>query len=64
MIPGDAKFAINVDDVVRSYRDFLQTAIEAARFLQQHNPGAKITIIDQRDGSAVPWDRPPEPPEL
>ncbi len=64
MIPGDARFEIKVDDEVRSYRDMLNNAIEVARYLQQRHPGAKITIIDQRDGSAVPFDRPPEPPEV
>jgi hypothetical protein len=43
--------------VVRSYRDFRETAIEGARFLQQRQPGAKITVTDVRDGSVVPHDR-------
>jgi hypothetical protein len=34
------------------------TAIEAARFLQQRQPGSEITVIDMRDGSVVPFDRP------
>ena len=45
------------DGVVRSHRDFRETAIEAARFLQQRNPGAKIAITDLRDGSVVPHGR-------
>jgi hypothetical protein len=63
MIPGDARFEIKVDGVVRSHRDILNNAIEVARSLRQKNPDADITIIDQRDGSAVPFDRPPPPPE-
>ncbi len=55
--PG-AQFEIAVDGIVRSYRDFRETAIEAARFLQQRNPAAKIIITDLRDGSVVPIDRP------
>ncbi len=50
-------FEIKVDGVPRSYRDVRETAIEAARFLQQRNPGSKITITDMRDGSAVSFDR-------
>ncbi len=41
--------------MVRSHGDVRETAIEAARFLQQRNPGAKITVADLRDGSAVPF---------
>lgn len=52
-----ARFEIKVDGVVRSYRDVRETAIEAARFLQQRNPGAKITITDMRDGSNVSFER-------
>ncbi len=54
--PG-APFEIKVDGVTRSYRDVRETAIEAARFLQQRNSNAKISITDLRDGSAVPFDR-------
>ncbi len=54
--PG-AHFEIKVDSVPRSYRDVRETAIEAARFLQQRTPGAKITVTDLRDGSVVPFDR-------
>ncbi len=50
--PG-AIFEIKVDGVVRSHRDVRETAIEAARFLQQRNPGAKIAVTDLRDGSVV-----------
>jgi hypothetical protein len=56
MIRG-AMFEIKVDGVVRSYRDFRETAVEAARFLQQRLPGAKIVITDTRDGSVVAFDR-------
>ncbi len=48
-----AQFEIKVDGLVRTHRDFRDTAIEAARFLQQRNPAAKITITDLRDGSSV-----------
>jgi len=51
----DAQFKIKVDGVVRSHRDVRDTAIEAARFLQQRNPNAKVTITDVRDGSSVSW---------
>jgi hypothetical protein len=54
--PG-AHFQIAVDGVPRSYRDVRDTAIEAARFLQQRNPGSKITVTDTRDGSVVPFGR-------
>ncbi len=53
-----AMFEIKVDGVPRSYRDVRETAIEAARFLQQRNPAAKIAVTDLRDGSNVPFDRP------
>jgi hypothetical protein len=56
--PSGAHFEIKVDGVVRSYRDEHDTAIEAARFLRQRNPGAKIVVTDVRDGSNVPSDRP------
>lgn len=53
--PGSgAHFEIKVDGVVRSYRDERDTAIEAARYLRQRNPGAKIAVPDLRDGSPVP----------
>ena len=55
--PLGAQFEIKVDGVVRSNRDRRDTAIEAARFLQQRNPGAKITVTDLRDGSVVSFDR-------
>jgi hypothetical protein len=48
-----AQFEIKVDGVVRSHRDFRETAVEAARFLQQRLPSAKITVTDLRDGSTV-----------
>ncbi len=51
-----AQFEIKVDGMVRSHRDFRDTAIEAARFLQQRLPAAKIEITDLRDGSVVPFD--------
>jgi hypothetical protein len=50
-----AQFEIKVDGVVRSHRDERDTAIEAARFLQQRNPGSKIVITDLRDGSQIPF---------
>jgi hypothetical protein len=52
-----AQFAIKLDGMVRTYRDFRETAIEAARFLQMLNPSAKIAITDLRDGSSVPFER-------
>jgi ribosomal protein S11 len=54
-----AQFEIKVDGIVRTHRDFRETAIEAARFLQQRNPAAKIEIRDLRDGSPVPFDGSP-----
>jgi hypothetical protein len=39
-------------------RDDRDTAIEAARYLQQRNPGAKIAVSDLRDGSNISFDRP------
>jgi len=55
--PRGAHFEIKIDGIVRTHRDFRETAIEAARFLQMFNPNAKIAVTDQRDGSAVPFDR-------
>jgi hypothetical protein len=52
-----AQFEIRIDGVVRSYRDQHEAAIEAARFLRQRHPGAKITVTDLRDGSDVPFAR-------
>ncbi len=34
-------------------RDVRDTAVEAARFLQQRLPGANIVIADVRDGSQI-----------
>ncbi len=53
-----AQYEIKVDGVSRTFRDFRETASAAARFLQPRLPAAKITIIDQRDGSKVALDRP------
>jgi hypothetical protein len=50
-----AQFEIKVDGVVRAHRDFREMAVEAARFLQQRLPSAKIVITDLRDGSVVPF---------
>ncbi len=47
------QFEIKVDGVVRSHRDFRETAIEAARFFQQRLPASKVVITDTRDGSNV-----------
>ena len=55
--PRGANFAIKVDGVVCTHRDFRETAVEAARFLQRCNPGAKIVITNLQDGSEVPHDR-------
>ena len=52
-----AQFEIKVDGVVRWHREFRETAIEAARFLQQRNQGAKIAVTDLRDGSVVDWSK-------
>jgi hypothetical protein len=52
-----AQFEIKVDGVSRTYRDFRETAIEAARLLQQRLPASRITITDVRDGSVVAFDR-------
>jgi hypothetical protein len=53
--PNGAHFEISVDGVPRSHRAVRETAIEAAQFLQQRNPGAKIAVGDLRDGAKVPW---------
>jgi len=52
-----AQFEIKVDGIVRTHRDFRETAIEAARNLKQRNPAAAIVITDLRDGANVPFDR-------
>jgi hypothetical protein len=52
-----AHFEIKVDGVVRTHRDERDTAIEAARYLQQRQSGAKIVVTDLRDGSVVSFDR-------
>ncbi len=51
-------FESKVDSVPRSYRDVRDTVIEAARFLQQRNPNAKIAVTDLRDGWQLPLDSP------
>ncbi len=53
------QFEIKVDDMVRSHRDFRETAIEAARFFQQRLPAAKVVVTDLRDGSTIPFHRSP-----
>jgi hypothetical protein len=55
--PRGAHFEIKVDGIVRTHRDVRDTAIEAARFLQQRNPGARIVITDLRDGSVIAQNR-------
>jgi hypothetical protein len=49
-----AQFEIKVGGIVRTHMDERAKAMEAAQFLQQRNPAAKIAIADLRDGSAVP----------
>lgn len=53
--PNGAHFEIKGDGTVRTHRDVRESAIEAARFLQQRSPGAKIEVTDLRDGARVPW---------
>jgi hypothetical protein len=55
--PTGPWFEIRVDGVVRSLRDVRETAVEAAHFLQQRNPGAKIVVTDLRDGSLIDWSK-------
>jgi hypothetical protein len=55
--PRGAHFEIKVDGIVRTHRDERDTAIEAARFIQQRSPGVKIAVTDLRDGSAVEWSK-------
>ena len=52
-----AYFEIRIDGMVRTHRDVRETAIEAARFLQIRNPGAKIAVTDLRDGAVVEWSK-------
>jgi hypothetical protein len=58
MTAAGAHFEIKVDGGVRSHRGERDTAIEAARFLQQRNPGAKIAVTDLRNGSQIPFAPP------
>jgi hypothetical protein len=53
-MPTGAHFEIRVDGIVRTHRAFRETAIDAARLLQQRNPGARIVVTDLRDGSEIP----------
>ncbi len=55
--PGP-RFEIKVGDVVRTHRDFRETAVVAARFLKQRNPSGRIVITDLRDGSQISFERP------
>ena len=55
--PTGAQFEIKVDGLVRTHRDVRETAVEAAWFLQQRNPSAKIVVTDLREGSVVPHAR-------
>jgi hypothetical protein len=55
--PG-AQFEIRVNGVARTYRDRRDPAIDAARFLEQRNPGATVVVTDLRDGSVVQHERP------
>lgn len=56
--PPGAQFEIKVDGVARTYRDRRDPAIDAARFLEQRNPGATVVVTDMRDSSMVPHARP------
>ena len=55
--PRGAHFEIAVDGIVRTHRDVRETAVEAARILQQRNPSASIVITDLRNGAIVPHGR-------
>ena len=55
MTHGGAQFEIKIDGVVRTHCVFRESAIVAARFLQQQNPDAQILVADLRDGSEVPF---------
>jgi hypothetical protein len=55
--PG-ASFEIKVDSVTRSYRDVRETAIEAARLLQQRNPGGRIVLTACRGRGPSPEEYP------
>jgi hypothetical protein len=56
--PKGAQFEIKVDGVARSYRDLREATIDAARFLEQRNPGATVLVTNLRDGSVVSHERP------
>ena len=56
MLPTLASNPAN-DGVVRTHCVSRETAIEAALFLQQHNPAAHTFVADLRDGSEVPFAR-------
>jgi hypothetical protein len=49
---------VKLDGMIRTLRDFCETAIEAARFLRMLNTIAKVEITNLRDGSAVPFEQP------
>ena len=57
--PG-ANFEITVDGKPRSYRDDLQIAVEAAKYLKVKNPNVEITIRDIRNNVVTPvqWTQP------
>jgi hypothetical protein len=56
-IASGAQFEVKVSGEVRTHRDERDTAVEAARFLQQRPPGAKILITDLRTTRRCHFER-------
>jgi hypothetical protein len=55
---GGADFEILVDGKSRSYRDQMEVALEAAKYLKGQHPGSDVVVRDARDDSkaVIGWD--------
>jgi hypothetical protein len=50
--PG-ANFQIMVDGKSLSYRDAMETALEAGSFLKEHHPQSEIVVRDLKSGAQI-----------
>ncbi len=49
-IPEDARYEISVGGTVRTHRDAMEIALEAANVLKACNPYSKVVVRDQTTG--------------
>jgi hypothetical protein len=55
-IAESARYEISVDGTVRTHRDALEIALEAANVLKACNPHSKVAVRDVSTGETLEFD--------